>query len=211
MGAADLFGSAHGIGNQAQSDLAKHPKLCIGGGVVLTQEAVKNLGAHIIDHDNMGPGIRMANGVIKTGHGLIIPPSDEQDDTGNAQSEETKVEQDAEIPVLAETPTKERKRGKKQAAKEPVREPVNESKTVRVDVEVAGFGTIPTQYAHMYPGKGILVLGLTDLSFVPAESTSESLCLVGFSNIADRKYAYCGNRFVDGAGKTNVVMIEMEV
>ena len=181
--------------------------------MALTAEAVSQLGARIVEHDGLGPGIRLANGALKTGHGIVIPPSSEPAGTksGRLDGEEGSETTQVEAPVVPQAEPAAARRGRRKvvAKEKPTESLAAAPAAVRVEVEVAGFGRIPTQYAHVYPGTGMLVLGLTELSFVPAVADTSDMRLVGFSVAPGRKYAYCGNRFTDRDGITNIVMIEI--
>lgn len=76
-----------------------------------------------------------------------------------------------------------------------------------------GFGTIPTQYQHVYVGSGVLVLGLNELSYKPepAEQTEdgELTHAIKIDKAPGRKYIYCGNSFVDNQQVTNLLLIEI--
>lgn len=178
--------------------------------MALTQEAVKNLGARVIDHDELGPGIQLENGGVKTAHGIVIPVSQVQGGTktGNLDGQ-VAVEPTAQQEQVQTASTHERKGRKKTNREQPAQVPLVTSQLTRVDVEVEGFGTIPTQYRHVYPGVGVLVLGLSDVSFVPAQADTENLRLVSFNTVPGRKYAYLGTKFTDKEGVVNIIMVEM--
>lgn len=179
--------------------------------MALTKEAVEGLGARVIAHEDVGPGIQLENGAIKTALGLIVQPSTEPGGTrsGKLLSEEQPQSVHAPVEEPAQQPER---RGRKRAQKttQEIRpEAAPARQLIRVDVEVEGFGTVPTQYSHVYPGVGLLILGLSEVSFIPAQYDATAKRLVGFSTVPGRKYAYLGNKFTDSSGIVNIVMIEM--
>ena len=180
--------------------------------MAFTKAAQSQLGAHIIEHDNMGGAIRLANGMIKTSHGLIAPPSEEPGDThsGKLSSEEADDEvqgQSAEEPVtqVVEQP---RRRTRRQKEAPPVQQ--KQPSLVRVEVTVDGFGAVPSQYAHCYVGAGVLVLGLSALSFTPVVSNQGKMQRLYFDAAPGKAYVYCGNRWTDAQGIVNILMVEVQ-
>lgn len=184
--------------------------------MAITKAARDSLGAHIVGHD-ITAARRLPNGMIKTSQGLIAPPATSARDTRSGRLEDA---EEPEQPIeevdepVQESPAPAPKKAAKRRKQEPQPEqPRQVSRDIRVVVELTGFGSIPTKYTHCHVGEGILVLGIGDMSFLPAKAsqTDDGLTnVVSFSVVPGRKYIYCGNKFTDDNGTENLVMIEVQ-
>lgn len=181
--------------------------------MAITKQAREQLGATIVGHEGLGQTVRTASGMIKTSRGLIAPASTSKEDTrSGALYEEDEQQQEVmpenhEIltpatPVAAKTAVRKTKKGYQQPD------------YVRVEVSVEGFGSLPTQYTHVYVGNGVLVLGLNDLSYKPeqAEQTEdgELTHVIKIDKAPGRRYIYCGNSFTDNQNRVNLLLIEIQ-
>lgn len=182
--------------------------------MAITKQAREQLGATIIGHDNIS-GVRTASGLIKTSRGLIAPASTSREDTRSGAldlpDEEETIEAEEvttpEEPVKAKLPATGVKR---QRTKKSVVAPTY----VRTEVTIVGSFTIPTQYTHVYVGNGVLVLGMTDLSFKPTQAEQDDdgtlAPVISLDKAPGRQYIYCGNSFTDAAGIVNLLLIEIQ-
>lgn len=84
---------------------------------------------------------------------------------------------------------------------------------VKVELEIQGLGTLPSQYVHCHVGTGIVVLGLNEFSYTPAVAHYEGDRLVGsiqLKGVPERQYCYLGNSFTDSAGVRNIILAEFK-
>lgn len=179
--------------------------------MAITKQAAEQLGATIIGHDGLGQTVKTASGMIKTSRGLIAPASTSREDTRSGalledpeESEElveTEPQPVSITPVVSVKPTKKGKR-------------VQKDEYVRAEVSVEGFGSLPTQYTHVYVGNGVLVLGLNDLSYKPEpaeqDENGELTHVIKIDKAPGRRYIYCGNSFTDDQHRTNLLLIEIQ-
>jgi hypothetical protein len=84
-------------------------------------------------------------------------------------------------------------------------EPKAVQSAVNVSVAVAGLGEVPSQYRHVYFGEDTIVLGLNELSYVPAVATAQ----VALSVRPEQLYVNSGYSFVDADGIRNIIMIRV--
>lgn len=168
---------------------------------MITKNARERLGAHVVGHDDLGPAVMLPNGMLKTSRGLIAPQSKykggERSGTPDVPEQpQTQAILPVQQPEPVQTPSKRSKRKKEES--------------VQVAVTVDGFGSIPTQYTHVYTGPGIVVLGMSKLSFQPEQAEFDDgkvLHAVKLSPTGDTQYIYCGNYFVDKDGVKNILLI----
>lgn len=186
----------------------------------MTENARNYLGAHIIEHTGgpqgkSAPRGKTATGLMhKGGNVFLIPPSQETTATHTgalAQLTEderriTGMDEPSPAPGPAVKPATKRSRSRSKTA-------APESRAVRVELMVPGVGTLPAQYAHCYEGKGVLVLGLTDMSYVPSmASRDEDGSIRGEIALASRPdthYVFAGNEFKDSNGTRNLILVEV--
>ena len=102
----------------------------------------------------------------------------------------------------AEAPTKKKRRKR---ASEAVEEILESKPAINITVTVPNFGVIPSQYKHAYTGKGVLVLGMSELSYEPAVATTQ----VSFSIKPDALFVNTGYSFVDSSGVRNLILLEV--
>lgn len=171
-------------------------------------------------HGVEGDGTRLPNGLIKTGRGLVVPPSTSGRGT------------DTHTGALA--PLTDEERGlfgiPDEPAPEPVREPPapaarkprrraqpqpepQERPTVRVRLVFPEIGVLPFEYAHRYDGDGVVVLGMSELSYMPKIAVVSSdggvAGAVRFADSPEDAWLYLGQKFVDREGVENIILAKM--
>lgn len=190
--------------------------------MALTQQVRKALRAEIIPHkEQFGGEEQTPTGLIRTGKGFIIPPSENQGTdlkTGPLTSltpseqalfphlrQQVVPESMNLSPVLpAQTPVK-RSRRKKAEAQVPVQPQLKATRIL-----IPGVGELPTQYAHVWRGNKVAVLGITPLSYVPAEYKEGGVQgMLSFSDKPSVQYVYLGAWFDDDSGVRNLVLVEL--
>lgn len=184
--------------------------------MAITQQAKDSLGASVIGHDDVGDAVQLRSGLIKTKMGLIIKPSRLKGDTKGG-------------PLLTETtatsPDITEEEGYDDDELEELEEPVSAPqeavaiaaqpvvpKTVRLELTVEGFGMIPSRYTHCYIGQGVLVLGLTEDSYIPQVARQVDGRIAGALRInkaPGRRYIYGDNNFQDGNKVRNIILGEI--
>lgn len=181
--------------------------------MAITKQAREQLGATIVGHEGLGQTVRTASGMIKTSRGLIAPASTSKEDTRSGSlyeedEQQPEVMQDNQAILTPVTPVAAKSMVRK--AKKGYQQP----DYVRIEVSVEGFGSLPTQYTHVYVGNGVLVLGLNDLSYKPeqAEQTEdgELTHVIKIDKAPGRRYIYCGNSFTDNQNRVNLLLIEIQ-
>lgn len=166
-----------------------------------------------IEHDLRGkvedraPGTITPTGLYKVGDGSLIAKSTtlRARTAGPADIEEAEKKM-AELEEMRQEEAKPKRRTRKKTT-QVVEQEAPEVVVTKITVE--GFGVIPTQYAHVYPGSGIAVLGLTSLSFVPQVTELTDLThphLVQIEILGAAKYVYLGNKFTDKDGTDNIIL-----
>jgi len=167
------------------------------------------------------------NGLVRVPKALIIPAGgtvqykpvrpiniDVEDrgngfleDTGRAVPPAPVDGDDRGMPLSApdETvPAKRRGRRKAPPAPEPER-----PRDVSVRLEVPGFGSVPSRYRHAVFGKGVVLLGLTQDSYVPSEYAGGDAGIVMFPGRGDGRYVYVGNSFRWPDGTEGRLLVEL--
>lgn len=185
--------------------------------MALTQTARSQLLAKIVPHTDQNGAVRKGRrtptGMMDIGRGtLVIQPSTETTASHTGPLAQLTPEEQAAIgldPVQEQQQAKPARRGRSSKAKA---QPA--ASAVKVELVIPGAGVLPSQYAHCYEGKGIVVLGLMDMSYVPSQAsrgTDGSLQGVVSINGAhpDRRYVFVGNEFTDNAGVRNIVLVEI--
>ena len=163
--------------------------------------------------EERAPGTVTPTGLYKVADGSLIAKSTtlRARTAGPADIEEAEKKM-AELEAMREAENKP-KRKTRSRKKEP--EAPAEPEVVNAKVTVEGFGVIPTQYAHVYPGVGIAILGLTSLSFVPqitdiSDPANLTPHVVQIDVLGEGKYVYLGNTFIDKEGVENIILDIME-
>lgn len=138
----------------------------------------------------------------KHGAAIILPTAAERKAMAAQSYKEEQVQAAEELP---------KKRGRKAKQAEPVQSP--QPSYVKVTVTENGNINIPTQYAHVYTGEGVLVLGLVeDLSYVPRNAarkdSGELDNIVTVSNVPG-SYLYINNNYVDDQGIKNIILFKI--
>lgn len=184
--------------------------------MALTEQSRKALNARIVGHEGAANGVVLASGLTKISGGLVARPSTDTTNTrtgvlvdASEQSiaEHSEMQPEPQQPVLETVPVEQPKRKAKggRKAAEPAR-------AVRVELEIQGIGTLPSQYTHCYVGTGVVVLGLNEYSYVPAEAHYDGDRLVGVIQlkIVPGRYGYLGNSFTDSSGVRNIILAEIK-
>ena len=180
--------------------------------MALTKKIEKDLRGKV---EERAPGTITPTGLYKVADGSLIAKSTtlRARTAGPADIEDAEKKM-AELEALREAEAEKPKRRTRSRKKEQA-EPV-EPEVVNAKVTVEGFGVIPTQYAHVYPGTGIAILGLTALSFVPqitdiSDPANLTPHVVQIDVLGEGKYVYLGNTFIDKEGVENIILDIMEV
>lgn len=140
--------------------------------------------------------------VYKTGrsHEYIIMPKDMQ----QSEAQETEEELDEVFQEPAPKPKRVRKKTQVQVTSQ-------EPEKVSVQVDLPGFGSVPTKYTAFDVGDGCLRLEICDESWIPPRAQRDNdLKIVGefaFTNIPDKKWLNIGLEF-ESKGRRNIVLIE---
>jgi len=160
-------------------------------------------------------------GLLKTSAGLVIPPSTFNDNSSHSgayvplTAEERgqfpqldtnigqgSVGKDAAQAATAAPakPSRKRSSARKQAPAE--------QDTVTVGIVLENAGKIPAQYAHVYRGQGLLVLGMCAMSYEPQRLTVQDGSYGGVFELEQypgERYGYTGNEFTDKDGVRNIL------
>ena len=189
--------------------------------MAITKSARDGLGVRVSGHEDMGHTITTRSGLLKTKMGLIIQPSTFRGDTkGGPLAAEYEKDQGAK----PETPKEEIILPEEEAPElEPETTETNQPKqqltavsptlkTVRLEITVEGFGMIPSRYTHCYIGNGVMVLGLTEDSYIPQAARHTDSGIQGALTInkaPGRRYAYGENNFPDSNKTRNIILVEI--
>lgn len=162
-------------------------------------------------------------GLLKTSAGLVIPPSTFNDNSSHSGAYvPLTAEERGQFPQLdtnigqgsvgkaaaqpapsepsAAKPSRRRSSARKQAPA------VQDTVTVGIVLENAG--KIPAQYAHVYRGQGLLVLGMCAMSYEPQRLTMQDGAYGGVFELEQypgERYGYTGNEFTDKDGVRNIL------
>lgn len=184
----------------------------------LTEEAVSSLRAHIEPRPG---GTMTKTGLQKLSDGTIMTRHSTEDGTRTPEQTVQAIEDDAqrfaELEVMREQLEEEepqpKRRTRKKAAQAPEPPPAPKAPPLRqITISIPGFGGIPSQYAHVYLGDGIAVLGLAPMSFTPQApdpKTGQPSNQLELSVNPGTKYVYLGNSFVDRFNIKNLLLVEV--
>ena len=142
--------------------------------------------------------------LYKTGrsHEYVIMPKDMQ------QQQDPDMEEDLDAVMKAPEPRPKPSRTKKKQAASVT---VQREDKISVQVELPGFGSVPTKYTAFDVGDGCLRLEICDESWIPPRAQRDNdLKIVGefaFTNIPDKKWLNIGLEF-ESKGRRNIVLIE---
>lgn len=164
------------------------------------ERLMANLGVRIVDDQPTGE--RTPSGLIRGPEGTLMPPA------SKAALRNPRQEQAApQEPVPEAPPAKGRKRKQAPPVQATAPEPL-----VRMKVTVPGLGTVPTEYRHMWTGRGVVVLGLTDMSYMPPAGTVDDegnvSGVIELSSLPGERLVYSGEDFYDGSCR-NLVMLRL--
>lgn len=197
--------------------------------MAITESSRHDLGAHVVAHRGDFGGKAAARGKTATGlmhvggNNFLIPPSTETTNTHTGPLAQLTEEERAivgldqpqpsaqPVAVPVEEPAEEeqpKRRSRAKAKAEP-----QKPKAVKVNLMVPGLGTLPSQYAHCYEGKGVLVLGLTDMSYVPSVAArgpdGQVQGKIALAAKPAVEYVFAGNEFTDSNGVRNIILVAL--
>jgi hypothetical protein len=184
--------------------------------MALTEQARKSLNAKIVGHEGVANGVVLASGLTKISGGLVARPSTDTTNTRTGAlvdasdqpiAEQPEAQPQPQQPVIETVPVEQSR--KKTRGGRKTSEP---ARAVRVELEIQGIGILPSQYTHCYVGTGVVVLGLNEYSYVPAEAHYEGDRLMGVIQlkIVPGRYGYLGNSFTDSSGIRNIILAEIK-
>ena len=185
--------------------------------MAITDNARKALNVTMVAHPGQADGTLTETGLIKTAKGLVIRPSTQSAQTMKTgplarltESERSAyriLENSPEtVKNVVETQSKKGKRKRQEVKDDAVSAPVT------VVVTIPGIGDVPTQYARLCRGPNCIVLGLTPMSYVPAECELKAdgpSNKVKFSVDRSSYYVNSSYEFIDEHGTRNLVMIKV--
>ena len=139
-------------------------------------------------------------GLLKSGNSLVIAPVEP------AEPREQFLEE--EPPAAPEPPVK-RGRGRRKPDPVPVPEPPRK-RHIMLRFNIPGIGVIPSSYANVWRGPGIVVLGLVELSYIPTQAAvNEAGDITGIVELDNVKYVYLGNYFTTDDGVKNLILMRV--
>lgn len=131
---------------------------------------------------------------------------------GPDQKESQEAEEVEFVPELVKRGKKRTRRSSKEQDKTPQEVPKKPHEMVTVRLVLPGVGVVPSQYHHVYSEGSVVVLGATDLSYVPVVATQVDDQIVGAFEFQDKpgvKYIYSGMKFRDADDVTNLIIHEL--
>lgn len=178
----------------------------------LTEEAVSALKAKVEPRPS---GTITKTGLLKLSNGtLVTKPSTElgfHDEPALDEQIDDSEQLLGELQAMRAQQEQPKKRGRKKTA--PAEQPVVEAPRLRqITINIPGFGGIPSQYAHVYLGDGVAVLGLSSMSFTPQgpdPKTGQPSNILELSVNPGVKYVYLGNSFIDSRNIKNLLLVEV--
>lgn len=151
---------------------------------------------------NMGNGMP---GPAQVAHTLVIQPGGKTASRLYELRQEIQGRRD-DAPLMPPEETAPAKKGSRRKKAAPVQDEAPKLQVaVNISVAVEGLGAVPSQYRHVYFGPETVVLGLSELSYVPAVATAQ----VALSVRPDELYVNSGYSFVDADGVKNIIMIKV--
>lgn len=184
--------------------------------MALTQRAVATLGAKYKEDDASTTGVKTATGLIKTKRGALVIPPDQVSIRGaktgvivdeNGVPMKPLNEREQPAPEVAPAQPAKKTRRKKATVTE------TQTALTKVVVTMNGLGKVPSQYAHCYTGNDVLVLGLTELSFVPElamKDNTGNFHNVVTVDVAEGSWVFTGSAFHDKDGVKNIVLYRVK-
>lgn len=149
--------------------------------------------------------LKLANGTLMARHATESGAREGADIDDRLEAAEAQM---AELEAIrAEQTDKPKKTRSKKAKDEAVKIPV-----VPVVVTVEGIGEFSTQYVQICYGTGMLMLGLSAMSFVPQQATRTETGftpIIRLSAYPDKRFIFTGNRITDNRGLVNIFLIEI--
>ena len=176
----------------------------------------KDLNVRIDKHDDENIGERTSVGVRLPNGGVVVSPGTHvnantqplvsvyADDKGNI------IRRDA--PVQHQSQSAPAKRSKRRKSSEEVAEPAPQpARIVKMNIDVQGFGTIPSVYRHCWHGDGVIVLGLDEMSYRPPRLQSSAEGLQGIVTLSgiSGSWGNTGLSFKDDDGIESVILIRV--
>ena len=160
---------------------------------------IKDLGVRVDDDPQLAE--RTATGLVRVSDGVLMPPLRKP-----GARFDRPIAPEPE-PEPAQPPSRSRRR---KAQPEPV--PVQEERSVKVKVTVEGLGVVPSEYRHIWTGRGVVVLGLTDMSYLPpvgmVDEDGSVTGAVELSVLPGERLVFSGQDFNDGKCK-NLIMLRL--
>lgn len=158
----------------------------------------------VVPHENENSGVELPNGLIKMPDGsVLINPNGKRRPQRKAPVAVVEPEPEPQV-----VPTV---KGKKKSSPAPAVPPA--PRAFLLNMQLPGYGVVPTQYRHVYRGRGLLVLGVGRQSFVPQKATMDSASgIVGtiqFSEYPGCKFIWTGLEFEDDGGVRCLVLVEL--
>ena len=184
--------------------------------MALTQRAVATLGARYKEDDGSTTGVKTATGLIKNKRGALVIPPDQVSirgaKTGVVVDEDGVPmkplnERTQSVPEEEPAQPVKKTRRKKTGTKE------TETALTKVVITMNGLGKVPSQFAHCYTGNDVLVLGLTELSFVPElamKDNAGNFHNVVTVDVAEGSWVFTGSAFHDKNGVKNIVLYRVK-
>lgn len=165
----------------------------------MTKAIQDELGGKVELPPGASSGTVTKTGLLKSGSSLVITPVEQTEPRGQFLEEE---------PTTAEPPAK-KGRGRRKADPVPVPEPPKK-RSVMLRFNIPGIGVIPSSYANVWRGPGIVVLGLVEMSYVPTQaSVNEAGDITGIVELENVKYVYLGNYFTTDDGVKNLILMRV--
>lgn len=193
--------------------------------MTLTKTIKSELRGTVLKHEGQDMAELTETGLLKTAKGLIIRPS--AGGTGAdlhtgplaafTPAERAMYRMDEQPPghvpeaavpaaVSASQPGRQGRRRKAATAAQEAAQPV------LVKIKVPGVGEIPSQYVHCWKGRGVVVLGMNQFSYMPARAVATESGMQGVVELQGTpgvRYVYAGHEFVDGNGTRNILLLEV--
>lgn len=166
-------------------------------------QLVSNIGARV-DMAQPGTGESTATGLVRGPKGeLLLPPG--------RKSLRTVMRERDGGQLSAADPQPGRSGGSRRKRRQAEPEPAPAPQVVRTRVSVPGLGMVPSEYAHIWSGDGVVVLGLTEMSYLPPAGVVDDDGVHGaveLSQFPGERLVFSGNSFHDGSCR-NLIMLRL--
>lgn len=185
----------------------------------MTRELKEQLGGKVIPHKGMDSGSVTSTGLVRNGSVLVIPPVDTNsgfsamhasaDVLSEPERKACQVDAAMEMIESRAPAASSRPRNKPSRKRARSQEQEQQPDSVVLSLELPGVGRIPSQYTHVHRGEGVIVLGMSRLSYCPARAASGDSGITGLVTVDGRSYAFLGLEFRDSSGTRNVILVEV--